>query len=280
MLTTNALRTAEDFRQVVVDYAAEAAEHGAVYIEGIFSPSERVRRGVGWDEIFSGYCDGAQEARELLRRRGAPDTRHRRAASRSTKPRRSSAYAAQYRDRGVVGVGLGGLEARVPARAVRAGVRARARRGPRLGPPRGRGRRAGSVRGALEALGADRLRHGIRAVEDPGSCASSRARRSSCDVCPISNLRTRRRLLARGASAAAARRRRRALLDLDRRPRDVRHRPHPGLRRSDARSGSTPGLLRGGARRRPLRRRDEVPGARDRRTFHWDALGVREGQVP
>ena len=65
VLTTNALRTADDFRQVVTDYAAEAASHGAVYIEGIFSPIERVWRGVDWDEIFSGYCDGAQEAREL-----------------------------------------------------------------------------------------------------------------------------------------------------------------------------------------------------------------------
>src|SRR5881409_1497174 len=64
VLTTNALRTEEDFRQVVVDYAAEAAAHGAVYIEGIFSPSDRIRRGVDPDEIFSGYCDGAQEARE------------------------------------------------------------------------------------------------------------------------------------------------------------------------------------------------------------------------
>ena len=46
VLTTNALRTRDDFRRVVVDYAAEAASHGAVYLEGIFSPSERVRRGV------------------------------------------------------------------------------------------------------------------------------------------------------------------------------------------------------------------------------------------
>jgi aminodeoxyfutalosine deaminase len=30
-LTTRALRTERDFRQVVVDYAAEAASHGAVY---------------------------------------------------------------------------------------------------------------------------------------------------------------------------------------------------------------------------------------------------------
>src|SRR6266705_6491118 len=64
ILTTNALQTAVDFRQIVVDYAAEAAAHGAVYIEGIFSPSERVARGVAWDEIFGGYCDGAEEARE------------------------------------------------------------------------------------------------------------------------------------------------------------------------------------------------------------------------
>jgi aminodeoxyfutalosine deaminase len=34
VLTTNALRTRDDFRQVAVDYAAEAAAHGAVYVEG------------------------------------------------------------------------------------------------------------------------------------------------------------------------------------------------------------------------------------------------------
>src|SRR6059036_2095337 len=75
ILTTNALRTAEDFRQVVVDYAAEAASHGAVYVEGIFSPAERIARGVEWDEIFGGYCDGAQEAEELhgVRVRLTPD---------------------------------------------------------------------------------------------------------------------------------------------------------------------------------------------------------------
>ncbi|TML32388.1 MAG: adenosine deaminase, partial [Actinobacteria bacterium] len=49
VLTTNALRTEADFRQVVSDYAQEAASHGAVYVEGIFSPAERVRRGVSWD---------------------------------------------------------------------------------------------------------------------------------------------------------------------------------------------------------------------------------------
>jgi aminodeoxyfutalosine deaminase len=36
-----------------------------VYLEGIFAPAEPVRRGARWDEVFAGYCDGAQEAREL-----------------------------------------------------------------------------------------------------------------------------------------------------------------------------------------------------------------------
>jgi aminodeoxyfutalosine deaminase len=47
-----------------VDYGREAAEHGAVCVEGIFSPAERARRGVDWDEMFTGYCDGAAAARE------------------------------------------------------------------------------------------------------------------------------------------------------------------------------------------------------------------------
>ena len=64
ILTTNALRTADDFRQVVTDYAGEAAAHGAVYLEGIFSPAERVARGVDWDEIFAGYDRYVIEAKE------------------------------------------------------------------------------------------------------------------------------------------------------------------------------------------------------------------------
>jgi len=46
------------------------------------------------------------------------------------------------------------------------------------------------VRGALEALGADRLRHGIRAEEDPGLVRELAARGTVLDVCPLSNLRT------------------------------------------------------------------------------------------
>ena len=46
------------------------------------------------------------------------------------------------------------------------------------------------MRGALDVLHADRIRHGIRAVDDPALLAELAARGIVCDVTPVSNLRT------------------------------------------------------------------------------------------
>jgi aminodeoxyfutalosine deaminase len=190
VLTTNALRTADDFRRVVVEYAAEAASHGAVYVEGIFSPAERVRRGVAWDEIFTGYCDGADEARERhgVEVRLTPDCIRGFTVDEALQTAR---YAAKYRERGVLGVGLGGLEAQYPPEPyARAFEFARAE-GLASVPHAGETAGPSSVRGALEDLHADRIRHGVRVVEDPGLLDEIADRRLVLDVCPISNLRTR-----------------------------------------------------------------------------------------
>jgi aminodeoxyfutalosine deaminase len=189
ILTTFALQTHDDFRQVVVDYAEEAAGHGAVYLEGIFSPAERARRGVDWDEIFSGYCDGAQEARELhgVEVRLTPDIYRGASEEEAGDVVR---YSSKYRERGVVGVGLGGLEAEFPPETY-AGVFERIK-AEGLGSVPHAGEVAGpaSIRGALDALGADRIRHGIRAVDDPELVEELREREIVLDVCPVSNVRT------------------------------------------------------------------------------------------
>jgi aminodeoxyfutalosine deaminase len=189
ILTTNALRTADDFRQVVTDYAAEAAAHGAVYLEGIFSPAERVARGVAWDEIFSGYCEGAEEARELhgVEVRLTPDIFRGATAEQAEQVVR---HSAKYRDRGIVAVGLGGLEAEFPPEPYQPAFRLAASLGLGSVPHAGEVAGPASVRGALEALGADRLRHGIRSVEDRGLVAELAGRGTVLDVCPLSNLRT------------------------------------------------------------------------------------------
>jgi aminodeoxyfutalosine deaminase len=189
IMTTNVLRHADDFRRITVDYAAEAASHGAVYIEAIFSPIERTWRGVDWDELYSGYCDGAEEARELhgVEVRLTPDIT--RSASLED-AELSVDYAAKYRDRGVVAVGLGGEEAlyatelfeRPFARAREAGLGSVPHAGEVAGPE--------SIRAALDVLGADRIRHGIRAVEDPALLAELADRGLVLDVTPISNIRT------------------------------------------------------------------------------------------
>ncbi|MFL5959003.1 MAG: adenosine deaminase [Gaiellaceae bacterium] len=188
VLTLGALQRYDDFRQIVVDYAAEAKAHGAVYLEGIFAP--RIAHGLDTDEVFSGYCDGAQEARELhgVEVRLTPDI-----------PRddytldaalTTARFAVEYADRGVVGLGLGGAEAGYPPEPF-AEAFALARDGGLASVPHaGEGDGAESVRGALEELHAHRIRHGIRAVEDSGLVAELAGRGTVLDVCPISNLRT------------------------------------------------------------------------------------------
>jgi aminodeoxyfutalosine deaminase len=189
ILTTNALKQEADYRQMVVDYAAEAASHGAVYLEGIFSPAERVRHGCTWEDVFEGVCNGAQEARELhgVEIRLTPDIPR---GFTQEEARATVEWCAKYKDRGVVGVGLGGLEAEFPPEPY-AEVFAYAKS---LGlgsvPHAGEVAGAASVQGALEALQADRLRHGIRAVEDAGLVAEIAGRGTVLDVCPLSNLRT------------------------------------------------------------------------------------------
>src|SRR5581483_2445293 len=163
--------------------------HGAVYLEAIFSPIERTWRGVSWDEIFEGYCSGAQLARELhgVEVRLNPDITRSAPLDDAAELVR---HAARYRDRGVVAVGLGGEEARYPnepfapafAAARAAGLGSVPHAGEVVGPE--------SVRSALALLEPDRIRHGIRAVEDPALVRELADRGLVLDVTPISNVRT------------------------------------------------------------------------------------------
>jgi aminodeoxyfutalosine deaminase len=188
MLTTDALQTAEDFRQITVEYAEEAAAHGAVYLEAIFSLG--LWRDLDSDAVFTGCCDGADEARERfgVEVRLTPDIARIYSADEAMHTAR---YAAKYRDRGVVGLGLGGDEtANAPELFAPAFELARAEglasvphAGEHVGPE--------SIWAALDVLGADRIRHGITAVHDPALVETLAERGIVLDVCPVSNVCTR-----------------------------------------------------------------------------------------
>jgi aminodeoxyfutalosine deaminase len=189
ILTTNCLRTADDFRRITVDYAREAASFGAVYLEGIFSPPERVMRGVPWDEIFTGYADGAAEAYERhgVTVRFTPDIF--RNGCPTELAEECARQAVRYRDRGVVGLGIGGYEPGAPLAPYARAVAIAQDGGLGFVPHAGEAAGPASIREALD-LGAVRLRHGIRAVEDPALLAEIVERGVVLDVAPISNLRT------------------------------------------------------------------------------------------
>jgi aminodeoxyfutalosine deaminase len=187
MATTRALRTEQDYRELVVDYAARAQAQGAVYLEAIFSPSDKASVGVDQQVVFEGFCNGAQEAREALaiEVRLTPDIT--RGVSQEL-ARETAELAVRYRDRGVVALGLGGLEAQYPPEQY-ADAFAIARAGGLASVPHA-GEVAGpaSIRGALDVLHADRIRHGVRAVEDPGLLRELADRRLVLDVCVLSNV--------------------------------------------------------------------------------------------
>jgi len=189
ILTTNALKKEADYRQMVVDYAAEAASHGAIYLEGIFSPAERVRHGCTWEDVFEGVCNGAQEAKELhgVEIRLTPDIPR---GFTQEEARETVEWCARYRGRGVVGVGLGGLEAEYPPEPYEDVFAYAKSLGLGSVPHAGEVAGARSVKGALENLQADRLRHGIRIEEDAGLVREAVDRGTVLDVCPLSNLRT------------------------------------------------------------------------------------------
>jgi adenosine deaminase len=88
----------------------------------------------------------------------------------------------------VVGFGLGGTEEGYPpelftevfAEARAAGLRSVPHAGEESGPE--------SVRGALDALQAERIQHGVRSIEDPALLAELVERRLPLAVCPTSNV--------------------------------------------------------------------------------------------
>jgi aminodeoxyfutalosine deaminase len=190
MSVTPAIQRYQDFRQIVLSYAEEAATHGAVYIEGIFTPVERISGGASWDEVFSGFCDGSVEATEAFGVvvRLTTDTPRNLGLDVAMETAR---YAIKYRDRGVVGLGLGGPEASFPPEPFEKAFRLAKEAGLGSVPHAGEAAGPESIRGAVDVLQADRIRHGIRAVEDESLLEELASRSIVCDVCPVSNLRTR-----------------------------------------------------------------------------------------
>jgi adenosine deaminase len=161
------LRDAEDFALATVALAGELAAQNVRYAEVTTTPFNHHRRGIAMSE----YVSGLNEGRRLARQQHGVDL-----AWICDIPREledpelgftADLVTGPAAPEGVVALGLGGPEVGFPAEWF-AGSFAKARAAG-LGsvPHAGETVGAESVWGAIRALQADRIGHGIRAVEDP-----------------------------------------------------------------------------------------------------------------
>ena len=103
---------------------------------------------------------------------------------------RTAVLAAEMRDLGVIGIGLGGDEARFPAELFEGAFTFARKRGLHTVAHAGEAAGAQSVRAALDVLQVERIGHGIRALEDPRLVETLARRGVPLEICPTSNFRT------------------------------------------------------------------------------------------
>ncbi len=190
------LRTAEDFELIVYAFGQEMAQQHIRYAEVTFTPYTHLwqNKGLHPDDLINGLEAGRARARrdfgvemawvfDIPRNLSFSNGVY---TGRATDPTVEMAIA--YRDRGVVALGLGGNEVGAPpepfapafAAARAAGLHSVPHAGETAGPE--------SVWGALRALGADRIGHGVRSVEDPELLTYLAVRRIPLEVNLTSNI--------------------------------------------------------------------------------------------
>jgi aminodeoxyfutalosine deaminase len=187
------LKRIEDFELIAYAFGAEMARQNVRYAEVTTTPIMHPHRGTPHDVYFEGLTRGRARARrdfgveiawifDIVRE--DPNTPRGREGADHT-----LAAAIDGMEDGVVALGLAGSEAGQPPepfapwfdRARAAGLHRVPHAGEHLGPE--------SVRGAIDALGAERIGHGVRAIEDPTLVALLAERRIPLEVCPTSNIR-------------------------------------------------------------------------------------------
>ncbi len=193
---SSCLRDGEDFRRLALDFLEDQARQNVLWSEVHFTVSTHLARGVDGGEMAAALSDAAAEGgRRWGTRLGLiPDIVRNAPADRAEQ---TLAWALDHRPAGVVAIGASGIEAagdgvcRGPLRAAtQEGLRRTVHAGEQEGPR--------SIWAALDELGAERIGHGIRAVEDTTLLARLARERVPVEVCPTSNVR-----LGHAASLAA-----------------------------------------------------------------------------
>ncbi len=181
------LRTPEDVRRLVAETAQDDVRDGSRWLEIQVDPSGYAPRFGG----ITAFTDLVLDAVAAASRETGLGIGLVIAANRTRHPldaRTLARLAAQYADRGVTGFGLSNDERRGRTADFTAAFAIARRAGLLLTPHGGELQGPASVRTCLDDLGADRLGHGVRAVEDPALLERIAESGVALEVCPTSNV--------------------------------------------------------------------------------------------
>jgi adenosine deaminase len=174
-----------DLSRVAAEVVADAVRQGVVWTEVHCVPFNYGGRLGPPEAVIEAVLDGLARAPSGTGGAGLI-LAHNRATDHAFAERLLT-LAARYRDQGVVALGLVGDEASNPPGQYRDIFRAAKESGLLSVPHAGEAAGPASVRGAVHALQADRIGHGVRAVEDQDLVAELADSAVCLDVCPTSN---------------------------------------------------------------------------------------------
>ena len=200
--TVGVMQTARAISRVAAECAEDLAADGVVYAEVRYAPELSTARGLSLDEVVTATTDGFRTGMERASAAGHPIVVRQLATGMRQADRavEIAELALRWRDEGVVGFDMAGPEAGFPPGRYADAFRIVTHAGFHLTLHAGEAYGLPSIREALD-LGAERLGHGVRIVEDiavePGGRASLgrlaayvRDRRIPLELCPTSNVHT------------------------------------------------------------------------------------------
>jgi len=181
------VKTEQDLRRLVLEIAEDERAEGSGWLELQADPSGYAATYGGITNFTDLLLDAAKDAQQATGVGigiiiAANRTRH------PLDARTLARLAAQYVGRGVVGFGLSNDERRGPAADFETAFRIAGRAGLLLAPHGGELVGPPSITACLNRLHADRLGHGVRAVEDPAVVERLAKARVTLEVCPASNV--------------------------------------------------------------------------------------------
>lgn len=189
---TRCLKEAADYELIAYEFGANMARQNVRYAEVTFSPSTHHSLGISHDTYFGGLTRGRERARADFGVEIAWVFDIVRNIPLEAGGRELADYvvdvAIEGMSDGVITLGLGGAEVGNPPepyapffdRARAAGLHSAPHAGETGGPE--------SVWGSIRALGAERIGHGVRSIEDAALVAHLAEQVIPLEVCPTSNI--------------------------------------------------------------------------------------------